>query len=147
MTQRTFQPEPELTTDAASAPSINQAHDAETTDTRPRFAIGHMTLAANDVASLAEFYTAIGMRLVVDMGQAVIVELRGGTHLIIRFGQGGQASLDFIVDDIEDTRVAMVAAGATATSIRRGSPHDTFTATDPEGNTLVVHSNHAIGPV
>lgn len=130
MSQRTSQPEPELTT-----------------DTRPRFAIGHMTLAANDVASLAEFYTAIGMRRVVDMGQAVIVELRGGTHLIIRSGQGGQASLDFIVDDIESTREVMVAAGSAAASIRRGSPHDTFTATDPEGNTLVVHSNHAIGAV
>lgn len=113
----------------------------------PRFAIGHMTMQAGDVQQLTEFYTAIGMRLVVDMGDASIIELRGGTHIIIRSGQPGQAQLDFIVDDIDGTHEVMATAGANPTAIRRGNPHDVFTATDPEGNTLVINSTHAIGPV
>lgn len=113
----------------------------------PRFAIGHMSIEANDVDCLTKFYTDAGLRLVVNMGPMSIVELRGGTHIIVRSGRGGHASLDFIVDDIDDTHAVLKAAGAEVTSIRRGNPHDSFRAIDPEGNTLMVHSTHAIGLV
>lgn len=116
-------------------------------DERPRFGIGHMAVTAADVDTMTEFYVAIGMRLVVNMGRASIVELRGGTHLIIQSGEPGVASLDFIVDDIDETRAVLEAEGASPSTIQRGNPHDRFIATDPEGNTLVVNSNHAIGAV
>ena len=96
---------------------------------------------------LAEFYTSIGMRSVVVMDRFAILELRGGTHIIFRPGEAGVSTIDVIVDDIDDTHAVLAAAGGHPTSIERGSPHDRFTATDPEGNTLVVNSNHAIGPV
>lgn len=123
------------------------ADRASVHDDRPRFGIGHMTLDANDVGSLTRFYTDVGMRLVVDMGRAAIVELRGGTHIIIRSGRPGQATLDLIVDDIDDTWQVLEAVGANPSRIERGHPHDRFAATDPEGNTLHINSNHAIGPV
>lgn len=113
----------------------------------PRFAIGHVSIQASDVDSLTDFYTAVGLRLVVNMGRASILELRGGTHIILQAGRGGQASLDFIVDDIDETHAVLETAGADVTPIRRGSPHDSFHATDPEGNQLAVHSTHAIGLV
>lgn len=131
--------------------SVLQRHSSSSSDASadlpPRFAIGHMTMHAGDVQQLTRFYTTIGMRLVVDMGHASIIELRGGTHIIIRAGQAGQAQLDFIVDDIDETHNVMAGAGANPTVIRRGDPHDVFTATDPEGNHLVISSTHAIGPV
>ncbi|MDH3307018.1 MAG: hypothetical protein OEO77_05820 [Acidimicrobiia bacterium] len=113
----------------------------------PRFGIGHVSMAAADVYLLADFYTAIGMRLVVNMGRMAILELRGGTHLILRDGEPGTATLDLIVDDIDGTHAELEAAGADPSTIQRGNPHDRFVAKDPEGNTLVVNSNHAIGPV
>ena len=116
-------------------------------DRRPRFGIGHMAITAADVDMMTNFYTAIGMRLVVNMGRMSIVELRGGTHLIIQIGEPGVANLDFIVDDIDETRAVLEAKGASPSVIQRGNPHDSFIATDPEGNTLVVNSNHAIGEV
>lgn len=133
-------------------PRTNTALAAETVadpsvDPRPRFGIGHLSMEAADVAGLTRFYTTIGMRLVVDMGRMSILELRGGTHLILRAGRPGTGSLDLIVDDIDETRAVLDAAGAEPTEIVRGNPHDRFTATDPEGNALVVNSNHAIGPV
>jgi len=87
------------------------------------------------------------MRLVVNMGRVSILELRGGTHIVVRSGEPGTATLDLIVDDIDETRSVLAAAGADPGSIQRGNPHARFIATDPEGNTLVVNSNHAIGPV
>lgn len=106
-----------------------------------------MGFAAQDIAAMTDFYTSIGMRLVASMGRATILELRGGTHLILQGGEPGSGSLDLIVDDIDETRSIMEAAGANPSRIQRGNPHDRFTATDPEGNVLYVNSNHAIGPV
>ena len=120
---------------------------SDTVDARPRFGIGHMVMPGANVGALTDFYTTIGLRLVVNMGRAAILELRGGTHLIVQSGTPQRTTLDLIVDDIDDTRRVLQAAGATPSTITRGNPHDRFTATDPEGNTLVVNSNHAIGPV
>ncbi len=116
-------------------------------DTRPRFGIGHVMLDAADVSELSSFYTRIGMRLVVDTGRFAILELRGGTHIVLQPGAAGGSTLDLIVDDIDDTRAVLESVGARPGTITRGSPHDRFIATDPEGNTLVVASDHAIGPV
>ena len=131
-------------------PLAQQDHRSQSNaadDPRPRFALGHLALTGADIDNLTDFYESIGMRLVVRLGSMSIIELRGGTHIIIRSGPVGDATLDFIVDDIDETRAVLEAAGAEPTTIRRGSPHDMFTATDPEGNTLVVNSNHAMGPV
>lgn len=129
-------------TQPASRPTLST-----TTDQRPRFGIGHMAFPATDVAELVDFYTTIGMRLVVNMGRAAILELRGGTHLILQQSGEANGTLDLIVDDIDETRALLESAGANPSSIERGNPHDRFVATDPQGNTLVVNSNHAIGPV
>lgn len=118
-----------------------------TEDPRPRFGIGHVTFPATDVAELVDFYTSIGMRLVVNMGRTAILELRGGTHIVLRASDVADGTLDLIVDDIEETRTVLEEAGANPSAIQRGNPHDRFVATDPQGNTLTVSSNHAIGPV
>lgn len=128
---------------------LQQAHQSsvQDADERPRFGIGHVSITAHDAERLADFYTSIGLRLVVKMGRVAIVELRGGTHIVFHSGEPGVAQLDLIVDDISETRALLEAHGAEPSAIRRGSPHDSFVAVDPEGNTLVVNSNHAIGVV
>ena len=131
----------------ANQQTNQQADLAMTQDRRPRFSIGHVSMTAANVDAMTAFYTSIGMRHVVNMGRMAIVELRGGTHLVIQSGEAGVATLDLMVDDIDDTRSVMQAAGAAPTEIQRGNPHDRFLATDPEGNQLVVASSHAMGPV
>ncbi len=104
-------------------------------------------MPVGNVDRQADFYASIGMRMVVSMGRMAILELRGGTHLILSGGSAGTSTLDLIVDDIDDTHKVLGDAGANPSPIQRGNPHDRFTATDPEGNTLLVYSNHAIGEV
>lgn len=116
-------------------------------DNRPRLGIGHVSVPASNSDSLADFYIAIGMRPVAKMGRMAIVELRGGTHIVFHAGDSGVSNLDLMVDDIDETHALLKANGAAPSAIKRGSPHDNFTATDPEGNALVVHSSHAMGPV
>lgn len=116
-------------------------------DLRPRFGIGHVVIEVSDVSALTAFYIAIGMRLVVDLGEVAILELRGGTHLRLESGASAHITLDLIVDDIDDTWAVLDAFGARPTVITQVAPHDRFTATDPDGNVLVVNSNHAVGQV
>ena len=126
-----------------SAQSASPASD----DPRPRFALCHLELAAADVGLLGQFYTSIGMRSIAQMPQMVILELRGGTHLVITEGEPGNTTLDLMVDDLDDTRALLDEFGAEPGPITHGNPHSTFTATDPEGNRLLVESSHAMGPV
>ncbi len=116
-------------------------------DQRPRFGIGHVVMPGQDIDTLAQFYADIGMRPIVNMGRMAILELRGGTHLVLTSGKPAAQALDLIVDDIDETHALMHGLGAEPTAIQRGNPHDRFVANDPEGNTLVVNSNHAMGPV
>lgn len=130
-----------------SATTQNDPDETETVDRRPRFAIGHVPLSGSDIGRLAEFYERIGFRKVARMPGMAILELRGGTHVAIHKGAVGETTLDLMVDDLDDTRDVLAAAGAEPSEIRRGFPHRSFTATDPEGNVLLVQSSHVAGPV
>ncbi len=126
---------------------VDDGNPSSTSDTRPHFAIGHVGLTADDVGRLADFYHSIGMRKVARVPGIAILELRGGTHLAISKGPPAVTTLDLMVDDVDATRTMMEAAGADPSPITRSFPHRVFTASDPEGNTLVVNSSHVSGPV
>lgn len=119
----------------------------EADEDRPRFAIGHLGFTAADVPALTDFYERVGMRRVMTTDDFAIIELRGGTHIIIRSGPAGEAELDLMVDDIDEAHQVFAAQGPEPTPIRRGNPHDRFSVTDPEGNRLAINSDHSIGPV
>ncbi len=116
-------------------------------DGRPTFAIGHVVLTGRDIGALADFYASIGMRRVARVPGTAILELRGGTHLAISRGPAGEGTLDLMVDDVDASRELLAELGASPTDVRRSFPHRVFDATDPEGNTLVVHSSHVTGEV
>ncbi len=120
---------------------------ADGPDPRPAVAIGHIPLTGDDLSSLTTFYRSLGLRKVVRLPGVAILELRGGTHLAISRGAAGAGALDLMVDDVDATRQLLAGLGAEPTAIRRAGPHRTFTATDPEGNTLVINSSHVAGPV
>ncbi len=126
-------------------PSADDSPTSE--DGRPVFAIGHIPLPADDVGRLADFYASIGMRRVARLPGVAILELRGGTHLAISSGDPGRTTLDLMVDDVDATREHLELLGAEPGPIRRQFPHRVFTARDPEGNTLLVHSSHVSGIV
>lgn len=116
-------------------------------DPRPRFAICHVQLTAADPVVLGDFYASIGMRKVATMANMSILELRGGTHLVIFRGEPGVTSLDLMVDDLDDVHALLTEMESNPAAIVPGSPHDTFRVLDPEGNALLVESSHVTGIV
>jgi len=57
----------------------------------PRIAIGHVALAVSDVAASAHFYADLGLKPCFENAGMAILELRGGTHLLLFSRETGPA--------------------------------------------------------
>lgn len=120
-------------------------------DPRPPVWIGHIgPHVVDNLDEALEFYIKLGMRVVAEMPHMAVLELRGGTHLIIQAGEvapDGSAPFDLMVDDLDATHDQLTALGLDPTTISRGRIHDAFTVTDPTGWIVTFNSSHVSGPV
>ena len=121
-------------------------------DPRPGVAVGHIRLDVNDVPSEFSFFVKHGMREILNRDDFAILELRGGTHLILQKSenqveQGTRTPFDLMVDDIDAAFSKYAADGLSTTPIERGNIHDSFTVTTPTGYVIPVNSSHVAGPV
>ena len=118
----------------------------------PPIAIGHVTLQVSDVSCAAGFYRDMGLRPVLEREELAILELRGGTHLLLfqtsdKINSGAVSIFDFMVEDIKAAHAAMRGAGIEGTAIREDdiAGHLWFEVTDPDGYVLRVFSSHTEG--
>jgi catechol 2,3-dioxygenase-like lactoylglutathione lyase family enzyme len=118
----------------------------------PPIAIGHVTLRVSDVGLAADFYRALGLRPILKQEELAILELRGGTHLILFRARGKPKAgpvrvFDFMVEDIEAAHAAMRRAGVKGTAIDEDhiAGHLWFEIIDPDGHALRVFSSHTEG--
>lgn len=121
-------------------------------DDRPVIAVAHVRLHTADVIRAAAFYQAIGLRPVMAWEGMAILELRGGTHLLlIEVDDEMQMTLDpvfdLMVDDLDEYRGTLAAAGivASATSAHAKIGHQRFTIDDPDGHRIYVYTDHTEG--
>jgi hypothetical protein len=92
----------------------------------------------------------IGMRPFFLGPQVSVLELRGGTHLILMLKDkvvGGNAPFDLMVDDIRATheRFASLGLSPSAIEARPAIDHEVFTVREPAGHVITVFSSHASG--
>jgi len=124
---------------------------ADTSDARPPLWTGHVFLYSADLMGLAHFYKKVGMRTVAVFEHLAAMEMRGGTHLVIRHDPSqvapGPVPWDLMVDDIDATHDKWQAEGLLVTDIVTESPHRVFQLTDPEGHVVVVRDSHVVGAV
>lgn len=117
-------------------------------DKRPKLAVGHVSLEVEDVGTAYAFFARHGMRDIFRGEDFGVLELRGGTHLVLSRAKatiepGRKAPFDLMVDDIDEARAELTGAGVTATEIARGRIHDTFHIEGPSGYRFTVTSSHA----
>ncbi|MBD2522094.1 VOC family protein [Nostoc sp. FACHB-133] len=123
---------------------------AKQTDARPPVAIGHVRLYVSNVPESSDFFVKIGLRLITQSEQLAVLELRGGTHLVLRtsseaIAPGVNAPFDLMVDDVVATRDTFKKWGLTVSEIETGRIHSSFTLTGPDGYLLTVTSSHTGG--
>lgn len=118
-------------------------------DQRPPVAVGHVRLPCADVATAAKWLETAGLRPIVQMENLAVLELRGGTHVVVRKAEppalGTIAPFDLMVDDIDAAHRDYAGKGLSPSEISRGRIHDSFTIPGPGGWTFTVNSSHASG--
>ena len=112
---------------------------------RPDIWIGHVDLKTSDLDASHAFMIDIGLRPVFRNENVAVLELRGGTHLILlpdETSEGGEADFDFMVENLDDTYTQFMKKGLPVSEVSRGDIHDTFVVTEPGGNRIRVNSTH-----
>ncbi len=121
-------------------------------DECPVFAIGHVRLPVEDIGTAHDFFVRHGLRSILNKPKLAILELRGGTHLLLTraeqpIADGAKAPFDLMADDVDQVWQRFVDHGVHATAIERGDIHDLFHVTGPSGYWIRISSSHAVGPV
>jgi hypothetical protein len=96
-----------------------------------------------------QFMRKIGMRPLVQRPDVAVLELRGGTHLVLIAKpevMAGEAPFDLMVDDLQATRQHFIGLGLAPTPIERASPdHERFSVREPAGHLMTFFSSHVSG--
>ena len=118
-------------------------------DLRPPVWIGHVVLETDRLEESAAFMKKIGLRSIVERPQVAVLELRGGTHLVLIAKPAitpGDAPFDLMVEDLHATHASFVSQGLDPTPIERLSrEHEQFKLREPAGHVISILSNHVSG--
>lgn len=117
---------------------------------RPGIWIGHVAIPADDLQTSFDFYLGLGLRSIHLDERIGVLELAGGTHLVLVLrgedaGFGLAPGVDLMVDDVDAAHDAWDGHGPS--DIRKGGVHRTFRLRDPAGNEIAVHDSHVEGAV
>ena len=97
------------------------------------------------VLETCQFMQQIGMRLVMENEGFALLELRGGTHLVITNDTDStliKGSFDLMVDDIDASHRQFSESGMAPGDIERGEIHDSFKLKEPGGTSILFNSSH-----
>ena len=131
---------------------------------KPPVGVGHMVMTVADVEASHRFYTALGLRAFGKGEDMSILELRGGTHLLLfqrggpsteaevesPFDQAKPSAIDLMIEgrtfeELDAYRASLIAGGVQPDPIsdKRFFGHYVFKARDPDGNEVTVSTSHA----
>ena len=135
-------------------------------DSLPAAALGHFVMKVANLAASYQFYAGLGLRQIGIFPDVAIIELRGGTHILLipeneeapftlapsRTGQRGaffKEHIDLMIngktrDDLEAHRATLlkngIVAGEIAPEVFFG--HNYFQLADPDGHGITVYTSH-----
>jgi catechol 2,3-dioxygenase-like lactoylglutathione lyase family enzyme len=114
-------------------------------DGRPQVWVGHVMLPTPDLKATREFMVQLGMRPIAEGDGFAVLELRGGTHLLLLPSEelaSGSAYFDLMVDDLDATHDRLRALGLAPTGIRTEPIHRSFSVKAPSGHVITFNSSH-----
>jgi catechol 2,3-dioxygenase-like lactoylglutathione lyase family enzyme len=133
----------------------------------PAAAFGHFIMKVDNIDTSYQFYAKLGLRPFGIFPDLAVVELRGGTHILLfskhddlpfslassRLGQRSaffNEQLDLMIDgksrsDLEVYRTTLLEKGMSVDAIAEGNlfGHYYFQLADPDGNGITVYSSHS----
>ena len=138
-------------------------------DSLPAAALGHFVMKVANLGASYQFYADLGLRQIGIFPDVAIIELRGGTHILLfpesdedvapfplTPGHLGQRDaffkehLDLLINgrtraELEAYRATLLKHGLAASEIAQEQffGHDYFQLTDPDGHGITVYTTHA----
>jgi catechol 2,3-dioxygenase-like lactoylglutathione lyase family enzyme len=136
-------------------------------DNLPAAALGHFVMKVANLDASYQFYADLGLRQMGMFPDVAIIELRGGTHILLlpendegpfpltssHLGQRAaffNEQLDLMINgktraDLESYRAILLKNGIAAGEIAQEKffGHDYFELTDPDGHGITVYTTHA----
>ena len=134
----------------------------------PELAVAHLVFKVADLKSSCQFYSNLGIPAFAIDEEIAIIELRGGTHLILLsvgqlVGEGVAESLtgqfherfserfDLMIkgkglNELKKYRLELISRGIAAGEIPDETffGHHLFCIKDPDGNGITIYTSHAI---
>jgi catechol 2,3-dioxygenase-like lactoylglutathione lyase family enzyme len=131
-------------------------------------AVAHLVFKVADLKSSCQFYSSLGIPPFFTDEEAAIIELRGGTHLILLSGDSmavagiaesltGQfhrrfsEQFDLMIegkglDELKKYRLELISRGIPAGEIPDETffGHHLFCTKDPDGNGITIYTSHSI---
>lgn len=118
---------------------------ASRADERPPVWVGHVSMRTHVLDASHAFMQALGLRPIGRNEDVAVLELRGGTHLVLLRTdepRAGAAPFDLMVEDLEATHRHLTELGLAPSPIVSGRIHRSFTVCDPSGQEIEFNSNH-----
>ena len=119
-------------------------------DKRPDIWIGHIYRKVKNVAETTEFYAKLEMRSLLKRESMAILELRGGTHLLLfkdspRNKWIVQQEFDLMVKNVRAAHAQLKKLKLKVSPLKKDRYHLCFYVTDPDGARILVSSDHTGG--
>ncbi len=116
-------------------------------DQRPSVWVGHIVLNVGNVEASKAFFLKLGMRDVAPEASIGVLELRGGTHLVILptddpVAENSTAGFDLMVEDIEVAHASYLEMGIDPSPMTSSKIHTSFEISEPGGHRITVNSTH-----
>ena len=130
---------------------------------RSELAPGHIVIHVNDLDESLKFYRAVGLPEGEREDDIALLELRGGTHILLvrkngvydniyensRYGQRESETIDLMIrgksyEDLEKYRNEIASAGISVDEIPEEMlyGHNYLTLCDPDGIVLTIYTSH-----
>ena len=134
----------------------------------PELAVAHLVFKVADLKSSCQFYSNLGLPPFYIEEKVAIIELRGGTHLLLlsvdepagedvaesvtgQFHKRFSEQFDLMIegkslDELKKYRSALISRGIAAGEIPDETffGHHLFCIKDPDGNGITIYTSHAI---
>ena len=131
-------------------------------------AVAHLVFKVADLKSSCQFYSNLGLPPFYIEGKVAIIELRGGTHLLLlsvdepagedvaesltgQFHKRFSEQFDLMIkgkglEELKKYRLELVSRGIAAGEIPDETffGHHLFCIKDPDGNGITIYTSHAI---
>jgi catechol-2,3-dioxygenase len=134
----------------------------------PELAVGHLVFKVANLKSSCQFYSNLGLPPFAIDEEVAIIELRGGTHLLLlevdqqagedvaesltgQFHQRFSEQFDLMIkgkdlNELKKYRLELISRGIAAGEIPDETffGHYLFCIKDPDGNGITIYTSHAI---